>query len=54
MGVVSKSRHVTLNYSLLMIKIKKQDGYFIGDLNKHKFNLDFYESKVIKNLLKTY
>ena len=49
MGVVNKGRHVTLNYIVLMIKIKKPDGYFVGDLNKHKFNLYFYLSKVMKD-----
>ena len=33
---------------VLRIKIKKPDGKFIGDLDKHKLNLDFYEIKIIR------
>ena len=50
-GVVNKGRYVTLNYFLLMIKIKKQDSYFIGDRNKHKLNWDCYQNKIMKDLI---
>ena len=50
-GVKNKVRCVTLNYFVLMKKIKKQDNKFIGDRNKHKLTLDCCQNKLLIDLI---
>ena len=34
-----------------MIKLNKQESLFFGDLNKHKFNLDCHQNKIMKDFI---